>query len=138
MTTEDDFQAMFDEFRFNTDNYGIFADWLRDRDDSRADGYAAMGLLRRSPRPVAHVLGYDFAFEWYDAAYQFSQTDPESDLSTAWFEKLQGGTLNEESDQPPHRTYATAREAREDAARAWLLLTADEQAAILAKATVPA
>jgi uncharacterized protein (TIGR02996 family) len=49
MTTEDDFAAMLDA---NPDDHYtrlVFADWLQDRGDSRAEGYRAMGQLRLRP-----------------------------------------------------------------------------------------
>lgn len=46
MTTEDDFQAMLDA---NPDDHAtrlIFADWLQERDDPRAEGYRALARQR--------------------------------------------------------------------------------------------
>lgn len=53
MTTEDDFQKLLDE---NPDDHHtrlVFADWLQDRDDPRADGYRALAVGRHYP----HHLG---------------------------------------------------------------------------------
>jgi uncharacterized protein (TIGR02996 family) len=50
MTTEDDFQAALDA---NPDDHHtrlVFADWLQERGDPRAEGYRALGTLRISPR----------------------------------------------------------------------------------------
>jgi uncharacterized protein (TIGR02996 family) len=51
MTTEDDFQAALDA---NPDDWQarlVFADWLQERGDPRAEGYRALGALRRAPYP---------------------------------------------------------------------------------------
>lgn len=52
MGDEDAFQAHLDA---NPDDYTarlVFADWLQDRDDPRAEGYRAMGSMGRSPAPL--------------------------------------------------------------------------------------
>ena len=49
MTSEDDFQKQLDA---NPDDHLtrlVFADWLQERGDKRAEGYRAMGVLRRVP-----------------------------------------------------------------------------------------
>lgn len=49
MTSEDEFQAMLDANPDDWQTRLIFADWLEDRADVRADGYRALGHLRRVP-----------------------------------------------------------------------------------------
>ena len=49
MTTEDDFQAALDTNPGDWQTRLVFADWLQERDDPRAEGYRALGLLRRAP-----------------------------------------------------------------------------------------
>ncbi len=49
MSDEDAFQAALDA---NPDDHVtrlVFADWLQDRGDERAEGYRAMGVMRRVP-----------------------------------------------------------------------------------------
>src|SRR5829696_5751875 len=48
MTTEDDFQRAIDASPGDWQTRLVFADWLQDRDDPRADGYRAMGRQRLS------------------------------------------------------------------------------------------
>lgn len=49
MTTEDDFQAALDANPADWQTRLVFADWLQDRGDSRAEGYRALGWLRVRP-----------------------------------------------------------------------------------------
>ncbi len=49
MTTEDDFQAALDAHPEDWQTRLVFADWLQERGDVRAEGYRALGVLRRSP-----------------------------------------------------------------------------------------
>ncbi len=49
MTTEDDFQAALDANPADHHTRMVFADWLQDRADERAEGYRALGALRRAP-----------------------------------------------------------------------------------------
>lgn len=53
MTTEDDFQAALDADPGNWQTRLVFADWLQERGDERADGYRALGALRLSGRGEA-------------------------------------------------------------------------------------
>ena len=60
MTTEDDFQRALDE---NPDDFQtrlVLADWLQERNDPRAAGYRALGLLRLRPYVAReHYPDYD-------------------------------------------------------------------------------
>jgi uncharacterized protein (TIGR02996 family) len=49
MTTEDDFQNWLDEHPDDHHTRLVFADWLQERGDPRAEGYRALGRLRRWP-----------------------------------------------------------------------------------------
>lgn len=52
MTSEDDFQAALDADPTDWQTRLVFADWLQERGDERADGYRALGLTRRVPYRV--------------------------------------------------------------------------------------
>ena len=54
MTTEDDFQRALDADPADYQTRLVFADWLDERNDPRAAGYRALGVLRRSPHHVPH------------------------------------------------------------------------------------
>jgi uncharacterized protein (TIGR02996 family) len=49
MTTEDDFQAALDANPADWQTRLVFADWLDERSDVRAEGYRALGQLRKCP-----------------------------------------------------------------------------------------
>lgn len=53
MTTEADFQSALDANPEDHHTRLVFADWLQDRDDPRAEGYRALGVLRKRPAPSA-------------------------------------------------------------------------------------
>lgn len=50
MTTEDDFQRALDENPDDWQTRLVFADWLQERDDPRAEGYRALGALNKFAR----------------------------------------------------------------------------------------
>jgi uncharacterized protein (TIGR02996 family) len=52
MTREDDFQAALDANPTDWQTRLVFADWLEERGDPRAEGYRALGLWRREPVPT--------------------------------------------------------------------------------------
>jgi uncharacterized protein (TIGR02996 family) len=49
MTSEDDFQAKLDETPYDWQTRMVFADYLGDLDDPRAEGYRLMGVRCRTP-----------------------------------------------------------------------------------------
>jgi uncharacterized protein (TIGR02996 family) len=49
VTTEEDFQAALDADPADWQTRLVFADWLQERGDTRADGYRALGRLRLRP-----------------------------------------------------------------------------------------
>lgn len=49
MTTEDDFQRQLDAHPDDWQARLVYADWLEERGDPRAEGYRALGVLRRVP-----------------------------------------------------------------------------------------
>ena len=49
MTTEDDFQNALDAHPEDWQTRLVFADWLEENGDPRAEGYRALGVLRRRP-----------------------------------------------------------------------------------------
>jgi uncharacterized protein (TIGR02996 family) len=53
VTSEADFQAALTEDPNDWQTRLVFADWLDERGDERADGYRAMGMLRLRP----HAMG---------------------------------------------------------------------------------
>ncbi|MBN9118372.1 MAG: TIGR02996 domain-containing protein [Planctomycetes bacterium] len=60
MTTEDDFQRALDATPDDWQTRFVFADWLQERGDPRADGYRALAALRVRPAGAAaarHLWG---------------------------------------------------------------------------------
>lgn len=62
MTTEDDFQTALDADPTDWQTRLVFADWLQERDDPRADGYRALGANRL--HPLQDLRDY-VAHNWY-------------------------------------------------------------------------
>jgi uncharacterized protein (TIGR02996 family) len=59
VTTEDDFQRALDARPDDWQTRLVFADWLEERDDPRAEGYRAMGLI--GIRPTGDRGGWSWA-----------------------------------------------------------------------------
>ena len=49
MTTEEDFRRAINKHRDDWQTRSVFADWLEEQGDPRADGYRALGTQRRVP-----------------------------------------------------------------------------------------
>lgn len=88
MTTEDDFQKMLDKNPEDDQTRLIFADWLQDRDDPRADGYRALAATSRRPDLIASDFHYWNRYQkrkredWLPSRWYNTQ------LPSAWFNLL--------------------------------------------------
>lgn len=132
MTTESDLQAMLD---LNPDDWqtrGVLADWLRDRDDPRADGYAALALLRRYPvlwqgAPGARRWGW---LHSGTARMYRPNRWPHAVLPDDWYAILPrfpiGGRFSDVAEQWP-----TRQAAEDEVALAFPPLPADRRAELL-------
>jgi uncharacterized protein (TIGR02996 family) len=125
MTTEDDFQRALDANPDDWQTRLVFADWLDERDDPRAEGYRASGVLRR--RPYQYTLMYEpnkgeprFWWHWAPDPEWFPSDgrDDWSVLPRAWWK----GCSEE---------VCTRREAEDAAALAFAKLPADRRAELL-------
>ena len=56
MTTEDDFRRALDANPKDWQTLAVLSDWLRERDDPRADGYAALVRHQKRPKPEIDFL----------------------------------------------------------------------------------
>lgn len=65
MTTEDDFQAALDAIPEDWQTRLVFADWLQENDDPRAEGYRALGAIQKWPLPCARGLIYYYVSARY-------------------------------------------------------------------------
>lgn len=123
MTTEDDFQTALDADPTDWQTRLVFADWLQERDDPRADGYRALGALRLWPATskfhergkVCH--GYTNPT---NAIYDFSHARVNQD----WWDAISGSISDAEAN-PSWRWFPTRREADDAAARAFAKLPAE-------------
>ena len=133
MTPEEQaFQAAMDVRPTDWTAYLVFADWLQDRDDPRADGYRALAAMR------LEVLDGDaesgFGFTWYNRGHAYSSVfGREAELPGLWFMMLEG----EKRGGNWYVDFDTNAKARDEAALAWSRgLTPLQQELILAKYTV--
>ena len=136
MTTEDDFHRALDARPDDWQTRLVFADWLEDRADPRAEGYRALGRLRKRP----FVGGYDNRpSEQYSGAAWFGHAlDPGEaafDLPEDWFAAIAGlgdnKTYRPSYPIPDAKSY-DRRRVEDAAARAFGTLPADRRAQILA------
>ncbi len=114
MTTEDDFQRALDA---NPDDHHtrlVFADWLQERGDERAEGYRELGHLRLYP---CHFVERDM---WYFgvASNPHAATFPRHALPTVWFGAVES-TIQFGADEEFWRYRKTRRELDDDAAAAY-------------------
>lgn len=138
MTTEDDFHAALDKRPADWQTRLVFADWLQDRDDPRAEGYRALGHLRVYPvliqmeRNSAREPG-----EWYFIFGNLANglAQPRWSLCLvpeAWFKKLT--KAHERNRNTYWKYYDDRRAADDDAARAFAKLPAKRRAEVFALA----
>jgi uncharacterized protein (TIGR02996 family) len=79
VTTEDDFQRALDANPDDWQTRLVFADWLQERGDPRAEGYRALAVRRwraYQPNPGGH---------WTVANYRADKPTDVSDLPNDWF-----------------------------------------------------
>ncbi len=123
MTTEEDFQRALDE---NPDDHLtrlVFADWLQERDDPRAEGYRAMGLRCIRVRIVENDI--------YLARWSSSKHPMPDD----WF-LLLPGAVPEQRTWPQYASPHTRQEIEDAAARAFALLPSERRAELLSATPV--
>lgn len=127
MTTEDDFQAALDANPYDWQTRLVFADWLQERNDPRAEGYRALGVLRRVPEPEG------WGFMWNSDTRNCVDWEAMHVLPEDWYRFVTGYF-----DGELEFTFDTqTREEKEDiAARAFLMLPPQRRADIL-NTTVP-
>lgn len=77
MTTEEDFQAALDAHPDDWQTRCVFADWLQEHGDPRAEGYRALGTLMRYPR----FNGYSYKWD----SPKSTKRKPHSQLPSDWF-----------------------------------------------------
>lgn len=139
MTTEDDFQAALDREPGDWQTRLVFADWLEDRDDPRAEGYRALGALRKNPYHYADRLPNRPTWGFWNAgAYGAGVAMKDvgrQHLPQSWFEQLPDANSTQDYMQSwwPHVSDRLTRRAAEDAAAlAFAKLPPNRRAELLA------
>jgi uncharacterized protein (TIGR02996 family) len=69
MTTEDDFQNALAAQPQDWQTRLVFADWLQEHNDPRAEGYRAMGMRRVTPRHFKSASAWVWLNAHYAASY---------------------------------------------------------------------
>lgn len=134
MTTEDDFQSALDAQPDDWQTRLVFADWLQERGDPRAEGYRAMGRVRVWTVNV-NTSGEGLKlWTWYPPD---STSGGVRQLPFVWFVALESWecitSFGDEMDPTAHqwRDYRSRREADDAAALAFAKLAKKTRAAIL-------
>lgn len=126
MTTEDDFQAALDLNPNDWQTRLVFADWLQDHDDPRAEGYRILGTRRWCPEDW--MPNNPSSWTWWDK----SHIDPTGPFAPGL---LPTDCLKAIEPQEGHlycRDYSTRREAEDAAALGFLNLPPARRAELLA------
>jgi uncharacterized protein (TIGR02996 family) len=127
VTTEDDFSRALDATPDDWQTRLVFADWLEERGDERAEGYRALGRNRHVP--------------WHDGGYP-GFCHPRNTFYGRW--SLPGDWYDVLSEKPEDgavivgqwwRQYRSRRESEDAAARAFAKLPPDRRAQLLAGIT---
>lgn len=134
MTTEDDFQAALDADPADWQTRLVFADWLQEHGDPRADGYRALAARRWRPYlPPNNV-------RWTVADYRVLGQDDVSDLPDDWFGLIWTATTKRDRTKSSkgHWIAVDSRRIAEDvAALAFAQLPDERRRELLAAAPAP-
>ena len=125
MTTEDDFQRALDSNPEDWQTRLVFADWLQERGDPRADGYRALGVNRRVPDTRSTLM-----FRYTSAPAVSFGIDPQHTyvLPLDWY-KLADSEWDKSACGPFYKV--TRRAAEDTAALAFARLPAARRAELL-------
>lgn len=122
MTTEDDFQAALDANPADHVTRLVFADWLQERGDPRAEGYRALGMLWKKPQRGVRrneLWGYT----WVDVVSYSRYVDIARVLPEDWFRDAFSTQVSDDKN--------TRREAEDAAALAFAKLPAGRRGELL-------
>jgi uncharacterized protein (TIGR02996 family) len=131
MTTEDDFHLALDRRPRDFHCRLVFADWLEERDDPRAEGYRALGALRKRPIKDPWLKGSEQQAEWrlYSDLAGCIPKGPD-DLPGDWFMLISRQSTSTKSGVGLR--WWSRREAEDAAALAFSKLPADRRQELLA------
>ena len=139
MTTEDDFQRALDKHPDDWHTRLVFAAWLQERDDLRAEGYRAIVARQRRPLQGTHT-GLNREAWWWHCAPAGNPGWCHNDIPPDWFALLPQGE-GDESFWPVHTPTGgvrTRRECEDALARAFAALPAARHAELLVPPDRPA
>jgi uncharacterized protein (TIGR02996 family) len=88
MTTEDDFQNALAAQPQDWQTRLVFADWLQEHNDPRAEGYRAMGMRRVTPRHFKSASAWVWLNAHYAASYGKSSEVRAATLPDDWYDRL--------------------------------------------------
>lgn len=141
-TTEEDFHRMLDENPNDHHTRLVFADWLQDRGDPRAEGYRALGSLQHHPfywKPPAgeEETPYPTSWYWGHAGNEYYNRTPGYQhglLNHDWMHNTPGTIRTEGPDDYYWRYFSSRREAEDAAALSFSKLTPEQQQEITSRA----
>lgn len=123
MTTEEDFQKALDACPDDWQTRLVFADWLQERGDVRAEGYRALGVGRFRPDPDSNKT----TFNYHNPCTADATTPPSCILPEDWWRAIIG-----DEDFLYWTDDATRREAEDAAALAFARLPEHRRRELLA------
>lgn len=125
VTTEDDFQRALDENQTDWQTRLVFADWLDERDDPRAEGYRALGAL------LIYPFGQPDSDCWFHDGTYAGGNDRNA-IPHDWFSLLPASdTMPNANVWPLHAKRKSRREVESIAALAFTMLPAARRAELL-------
>jgi uncharacterized protein (TIGR02996 family) len=143
VTSEDDFQAVLDADPDDWHTRLVFADWLQERGDGRAEGYRALGRWR--VKPIRIQMSKEEGQTEGEWQFIYGTDENRSDqarlrwgkcmLPAPWFKKLK--QRNRHNGMPWWHYYDTRREAEDAAAEAFARLDRTHRAELVDPAPAP-
>lgn len=121
MTSEDDFQAMLDADPSDWSTRLIFADWLDDRGDPRAEACRALGVLRLAPFRTDRAR-----WVWWNAGLYAREQRGCSHLPRDWY-----GMIGKAKSHPRFCRWSKRLIAEKNAILAFAKLPAERRAELL-------
>ena len=132
MTTEDDFAAALDANPEDWQTRLVYADWLQERGDPRAEGYRALGVRRLKPA----TSGFNRAnpcwgFSHPENSYANQRRRRACVLPRDWWEVMDPGVVSRASNAS-WNWHPSRRTAEDASARAFNQLPPERRAELLA------
>jgi uncharacterized protein (TIGR02996 family) len=136
VTSEEDFQSWLDLHPEDWQTRFVFADWLDERGDVRGPGYRAIGVNRLGPvvgKPGKN--GFNSHGRWCWAEIVSGRSIRWS-ITRVWFSKLSCAVQLTTAQWGGYAYYDSRRDAEDDAARAFALLSDKTRAGLLKPSSV--